>query len=405
MLTTVDSQLKSAEFIHGKMINANCLDALKHIENKSVACIIIDPPYGAQTHGQNTWDIAWSADFWKEIIRHSFRILTTGGHLVVFSSGKTFRKIENKIFDAYQTLFGQEPSNYPMVWEHSSLDSGRVHSHTPRSQFEFLSVFFRTGEGKGMISNGTLNKLYFDPHVGRSNILKYYKDDCRNKPQPTVQKFFKDMPNNWTFDYKPEALLRAIIRDFTSPGHTVVDFCMRHGMTAVAATLEGRNFIGVEVEETAYKRAVSRYSELFNLLPPVVTAPVPLALTYPTESDTESEKTIPLIPEKSVTPPTTRSVDRRRKRFDLHEEPPAKRCAISYDGSILEVGTLKRFVELYVYKKLDTLDGNDYLVAFPDKLGELKAMSLKKKDVRRHCGRIDSTTMEILSEASMPPRY
>eukprot|EP00966_Prymnesium_polylepis_P154188 3560358-Prymnesium_polylepis.3 len=56
--------------------------------------------------------------------------------------------------------------------------------------------------------------------------------------------------------------MRALIRDFTSPGHTVVDFCMRHGMTAVAAKLECRKFIGVEIKRDAYKRAVSRYSEL-----------------------------------------------------------------------------------------------------------------------------------------------
>jgi hypothetical protein len=71
----------------------------------------------------------------------------------------------------------------------------------------------------------------------------------------------------------------------------------------------------------------------------------------------------------------------------------------------VEAGTPKRFVSLYVYKKLETLDGNDYLVAFPDKLGELKAMSLKKEDIPRHCGRIDSTTIEIFSEARMPRRY
>ena len=50
---------------------------------------------------------------------------------------------------------------------------------------------------------------------------------------------------------------------------------MRHGMTAVAAKLESRKFIGVELEQEAYKRAVSRYSELFLI--PVPTRVVALA--------------------------------------------------------------------------------------------------------------------------------
>ena len=40
-------------------------------------------------------------------------------------------------------------------------------------------------------------------------VLEFYKDDCRNKPQPTVKKFFESDPNKWTFDYKPESLMRA----------------------------------------------------------------------------------------------------------------------------------------------------------------------------------------------------
>ena len=105
-----------------------------------------------------------------------------------------------------------------------------------------------------MKEGGPMKKNYaFDDHVGRANVLKYYNDECRNKPQPTVKKFFNDSPRCHTFDFKPEPLLRALIRDFTSEGELIVDFCMRHGMTTVAAklVLEGRKFIGVEIEEEA----------------------------------------------------------------------------------------------------------------------------------------------------------
>ena len=252
MFSSPASMPVTSSFTDGIMINAHCLDVLKKMNDKSVSAIIIDPPYGAQTHNQNIWDIAWSSELWQEIVKECFRVLVKGGHMVVFASGKTIFDIHMNIASGYQTAFKETPSFYRMIWKHNSLDSGRVHSHTPRSQFEDLLVYFRTGEGQNMFDQGTLKKTYgLDQHVGRANVLEFYKDDCRNKPQPTVKKFFKDNPNNWTFDYKPEGLMRALIRDFTSPGHTVVDFCMRHGMTAVAAKLESRKFIGVELEQEA----------------------------------------------------------------------------------------------------------------------------------------------------------
>lgn len=48
-------------------------------------------------------------------------------------------------------------------------------------------MYYRTGEGKIMASNGLLCDSYaFDQHVGRTNVLEFYKDDCRGKPYPTL---------------------------------------------------------------------------------------------------------------------------------------------------------------------------------------------------------------------------
>ena len=43
--------------------------------------------------------------------------------------------------------------------------------------------------------------------------------------------------------------MRDLIQDFTSEGDLIVDFCMRHGITSVAAKLEGRKFIGVKTAQ------------------------------------------------------------------------------------------------------------------------------------------------------------
>lgn len=271
------------------LVNANCKDALKAMQDKSIALIIIDPPYGGHTHNQQTWDIAWSDEEWTEILREVFRVLIPGGHMIVFSSGKSTFDINASIIGGYKTLFKKKPSYYPMVWVHNSQDSGRVHQHTPRSQFESMHVYYREGEGKIMDEAGTFSKSYaFDQHVGRHNVFHIDKDDCHKKPFATVQAFFKLAKASGkhlsTFDYKPEALIRALIRDYSKPEHLVMDLCMRHGITAVACRMENRQCIGIEIDESAYQIAVNRFKDQFG------SSPIPDCITCITPEPTSKTR-------------------------------------------------------------------------------------------------------------------
>jgi site-specific DNA-methyltransferase (adenine-specific) len=363
----------------GVMINANCLDVLKAMPDASVSLIIIDPPYGSQTHGQQSWDVAWKLTFWKQIIEQCFRVLVKCGHLVVFASGKTIFDIHTNITSSYKLKFKRDVSYYRMIWKHSSTDSGRVHSHTPRSQFEDIVVYFRTGEGKHMFDEGTLRPSYaFDAHVGRSNVLEFYKDDCRSKPQPTVQAFFGIRPSNSTFDYKPEQLLRALIRDFTSAGDIVVDLCMRHGATALASQYEWRKFIGIEIEEDSYARAVSRYNELF----------------YPSTSPRITSDSEINVEQFDDVPNTTMPISTPKRRRIADSEDKS-----SYAGKIFHIGTARRYYELYIYKECPSIENDLYLVAHPDNLNELKVMSIKKAWVQSYVKEISNEEMSLLCNA------
>jgi hypothetical protein len=281
--------LKCPTFIKDNvtLANADCLYVFTNMQDKTAALVVIDPPYGGHTHNQQGWDIAWSDEEWKDILRETYRVLMPAGHVVVFSSGKSTLDINMAYIGAYKQLFGKKPSYYPMAWVHNSRDSSRAHGHVPRSQFESMHVYYREGEGKLMDKAGTFTKSYaFDEHVGRHNVFHIDKDDCHKKPYPTVQRYFSDKrsegKNCSTFDYKPEALMRALIRDYTKPNHTVVDLCMRHGITAVAAQLERRSCIGIEIEKQSYALAVGRFTDQFGVTTtpvrasPVVASPVPI---------------------------------------------------------------------------------------------------------------------------------
>ena len=57
---------------------------------------------------------------------------------------------------------------------------------------------------------------------------------------------------------KPVALMEYLIRTYTNPGETVLDFTMGSGTTGVAAMQTGRHFIGVELDEGYFQIAQAR---------------------------------------------------------------------------------------------------------------------------------------------------
>ena len=60
---------------------------------------------------------------------------------------------------------------------------------------------------------------------------------------------------------KPIKLIRKLIVRYTSPGDTILDPFMGSGTTGVACHLTGRNFIGIEIDETYFNIATRRIED------------------------------------------------------------------------------------------------------------------------------------------------
>jgi site-specific DNA-methyltransferase (adenine-specific) len=81
-----------------KLINADCIAAMKEMHSNSVDSIVTDPPYELGFMGKS-WDasgIAFSIEVWKEALR----ILKPGGHLIAFSGSRTYHRMAVAIEDA-----------------------------------------------------------------------------------------------------------------------------------------------------------------------------------------------------------------------------------------------------------------------------------------------------------------
>lgn len=60
---------------------------------------------------------------------------------------------------------------------------------------------------------------------------------------------------------KPEKLLEELIEKYSDSGATVLDCFMGSGSTGVACVNTGRNFIGIEIDETYFNIAKKRIEE------------------------------------------------------------------------------------------------------------------------------------------------
>ena len=81
-----------------KLINDDCIKAMKEMPDNSVDSIVTDPPYELGFMGKS-WDssgIAFNVDVWQEALR----VLKPGGHLIAFSGSRTYHRMAVAIEDA-----------------------------------------------------------------------------------------------------------------------------------------------------------------------------------------------------------------------------------------------------------------------------------------------------------------
>ena len=81
-----------------KLINSDCIAAMKEMADCSVDSIVTDPPYELGFMGKS-WDasgIAYNVEMWREALR----VLKPGGHLLAFSGSRTYHRMTCAIEDA-----------------------------------------------------------------------------------------------------------------------------------------------------------------------------------------------------------------------------------------------------------------------------------------------------------------
>jgi DNA modification methylase len=108
-----------------KLMQGDCLEQLKNLQDNSADSIVTDPPYELGFMGKG-WDktgIANNVEMWKECLR----VLKPGGHLLAFSGSRTYHRMTCAIEDAGFEVRDQ------IMWVYGS---GFPKSHNLKDEWE-----------------------------------------------------------------------------------------------------------------------------------------------------------------------------------------------------------------------------------------------------------------------------
>jgi len=164
-------------------------------------------------------------------------------------------------------LFGQEPfssllraSNlsqykYDCYWEKERLTNIAQVKNRPGKVIETISVFYEkqcfydpqmveySGPKRGnKVKNGKMGVL---TDSQKKPVFEYRDNGLRYPTQ--ILKFKRDiLKENYHDTQKPVALMEYLVKTYTKPGDTILDFTCGSGSTGIAAIKNNRNFIGID---------------------------------------------------------------------------------------------------------------------------------------------------------------
>lgn len=243
------------------LYQSDCFEALKQMPPHSVSLVLCDPPYGVTRNPddrpldfRSLWPLIW-------------RVAKPNAAVILFGQGA---------FSAELIMSQRKFYRYSLVWD-KQLVSGHLNAkRMPLRRHEDILVFYQNqpvyhpqmsigtkchsvgkAAGKRRKNTDNSNRNYGDFQVVQTQgNLKYPHSILSfQKPYPSVCQHPTE---------KPVALLEYLIRTYSDPGDTVLDFCMGSGSTGAAAMKLGRQFVGCELNPKTFQTAKQRITSTIS---------------------------------------------------------------------------------------------------------------------------------------------
>ena len=237
------------------LLKGDCLELMQDIPAGSVDLVLTDPPYGTTAC---KWDsVIPFQPMWAQVRR----VLKPNG-AAVFTASQPFT---SALVMSAVNLF-----KYALTWEKSRVSGFWDCRFRPLKAHEDVLVFSAGGCANGSVNPMTYNPQGLEPGKGRwtakpvgsnsrTGSTRSGNRDAANYPRSVLR--FGSVTRTVHPTQKPVALMEYLIRTYTNPGETVLDFTMGSGTTGVACKNTGRRFIGIERDPDYFAIAERRITE------------------------------------------------------------------------------------------------------------------------------------------------
>ena len=237
------------------LFKGDCLEIMPTLKRK-VDLVLTDPPYGTT---ECKWDTVIPFDKMWEAIRG---IRKEKAAVVLFG---------NQPFSASLLVSNVNEYRHQWFWDKRNCSNPTLAKHQPLKHIEDILVFGRLPVNyypQGLvISNRKKTRAKGKTYSAKADIKDRgaeYVQQFTNYPKVVIP--FSLDRDGFHPTQKPVALLEYLIKTYTQPGETVLDFTMGSGSTGVAAVNTGRDFIGIEQDEKYFEIAERRINEALEAI-------------------------------------------------------------------------------------------------------------------------------------------
>tara|TARA_R110000822_G_scaffold236518_1_gene367106 strand:- start:479 stop:1354 length:876 start_codon:yes stop_codon:yes gene_type:complete len=283
-----------------KLLNGDCLELMKDIEDKSVNLILTDPPYNIN-HNNLEWDnIDNYVDFMISVFKEGYRVLKKNGSLYFFhndfkqiaelqiaiekETNFRFQRFITITKDSYITKLYPNCKSWINCCEYVLVYT--KHENREQAQIDyFQSLHKQIGKTKSQIKKDipladhafrvSINNFALPTEETYKQIIELYNlKDCKGLEELRTYKELKyiyngkSQPNYIHANFKknkltshscekPQELLINLISTASNEGDVVLDPFMGCGSCAIACNGLNRDFIGIEKDINYFNEAKS----------------------------------------------------------------------------------------------------------------------------------------------------